>query len=156
MKQLFNFKTLVMVMFAVALLGFTSCAKSDDRDQFVGDYNLRATGNLTLTVNGQNYSEAINQTTTISIYKTAEESIVEVNGYYDCKAFVSGNTISMDPMTGTQTTNDGITYQMIVTPRRGTLNGSVLTFISDITGTAYYQGNSFPISGMIYNEATKR
>ncbi len=145
-----------MALFAVAFLALSSCTKTDDRDQFIGDYDLKVTGSLTLNINGQNYSDAVNETTTLSIYKATEESVVAVNGYYDCKALVLGNSISMDPMTGTQTTSEGLTYQMTLTPRRGTLNGNVLTFVADITGSAYYQGSSYPISGTLNNEAVKR
>jgi hypothetical protein len=145
-----------MALFVVAFFALTSCAKTDDRDQFVGDYSVKVTGTYVITVNGQNYSEPVNvSSASMSIYKATEEPVVSVSGYYACSAYVIGNTISMDPMTGTQT-QDGVTTQLVITPRRGTLNGNVLSFLCDVTGTAYYQGSSFPVSGTLYNEAIKR
>lgn len=138
-----------MTLSVVVFFALTSCNKTDDRDQFVGDYSLKVTGTFVITVNGQNYSEPINVSSAkMSIYKAAYESIMSVSGYYDCSAYVIGNTISMDPMTGTQT-QDGVTTQLIVTPRRGALNGSVLSFLCDLTGTTYYQGSSYPVSGTL-------
>lgn len=147
---------MIAALLSIAFFAITSCSKTDDRDQFVGDYSLKVTGTLSITMYGQNFSETLNETTSMSIYKAGAESIVTISGYYDCNAFVSGNTIVMDPMSGTQTNNEGLTMQMTITPRRGTLNGNILTFIVDVTGTAYYQGNGYPISGTFYNEAVKR
>ncbi len=162
MNKKISFKQLTMILLSVVLFTMASCSITDDgdqfvddRDQFVGDYILKVTGNFVLTIDGQNYSDPINETSSLTIYKSSGESIVSVSGFYDCSAYVSGNTISMDPMTVTKT-QDGVTMQMIMTPRRGTLNGDVLTFLSDISGSAYYQGQSFPISGTLYNEATRQ
>lgn len=155
MKKVFTLKAFSLLLMAFAIFAMTSCTKTDDRDQFVGDYTLKVTGNLAITINGQTVSENFDQTSSISITKAAGETSVNVSGFYECLATVSGNTISMDPMTDTQT-QEGITMQMTLTPRRGTLNGDVLTFVADVTGSAYYNGDSYPISGTLYNEAVKQ
>lgn len=151
-----GFKLIELIaLFVVVFIALAGCSKTDDRDQFIGDYSIKVEGSLALTINGINYSEPLNSTGYLSIIKSVGETDVSVSGYYDCLASISGNTISMDPMTGTQT-QDGVTYQLALTPRRGTLNGNTLTFIVDVTGSAYYYGDSYPVSGTLYNEAIKR
>ena len=136
----------------------TGCSKTDDRDQFVGTYRINATGSFSLIIDGQSYTEPISSANnaTITITKSSySENIVFVTGFYNAEADVVGNTIMIDSETDTQT-QDGITTTMTIAHNRGTLSGNTLSFTSNITGNAYYQGYSYPIHGSISNVAYKQ
>ena len=158
MKRTFNSLALMVTMFAIALLSMIGCAKTDDRDQFEGYYLVDGTGSLTLHGVSQNVTSPINiskepMTLTKSVSNSTEMS---VSGFFDQPATVIGNTIQFESFSTTSTTNDGVTIQAIYDVKKGTLNGSVLTFKIEISGNAYYQGSSVPISGTISCVATKQ
>lgn len=158
MKQSRLFKAITLALFAVVLFSAASCAKTDDRDQFVGTYRINATGSYSLVIDGQTYTEPISSANnaTLTITKSSySENIVFVSGFYDAEAEVVGNTITIDSETGTQT-QDGTTVTMTISHNRGTLSGNTLSFTSNITGNAYYQGYSYPIHGSISNVAYKQ
>lgn len=150
-------KLLFGVLFS-ALLVFTSCSKTDDRDQFVGTYRITATGSYSTTIDGQTYtnplSSADNATITITKSSTTDNTVF-VSGFYNAEAEVSGNSISIDPETDTET-DDGMTISMTISHNRGTLSGATLSFTSNITGNIYYQGYSYPIFGDLSNIAYKQ
>lgn len=148
----------MITVFVVTLLSMTGCSKPDDRDQFEGYYLLDGTGSLTLHGVYQNYSSPINfskegLTLTKSMSNPTE---MTVSGFFDQQATVIGNTIQFESFSTTSTTNDGITAQVIWDVKKGTLNGNVLTFKIELTGNAFYQGSSVPISGTISCLATKQ
>lgn len=140
------------------IIVLTSCSKADERDQFVGTYRINATGSYSLVIDGQTYTEPISSdnNATLTITKSSNsDNIVFVSGFYNAEADVVGNTITIDSETGTQTQN-GITITMTVSHNRGTLSGNTLSFTSNITGNAYYQGYSYPLYGNISNVAYKQ
>lgn len=158
MKQLTNNRLFVLLICAFALFAMASCTKADDRDQFEGYYLVDGTGSLTLHGVSQNLTSPIDiskepMTLTKSTSNSAEMS---VSGFFDQPATVIGNTIQFESFSTTSTTNDGVTIQAIYDVKKGTLNGSVLTFKIEISGNAYYQGSSVPISGTISCVATKQ
>lgn len=158
MKQLINNRLFVLLLSAFALFAMASCTKPDDRDQFEGYYLVDGTGSLTLHGVSQNHTSPIDinkepMTLTKSTSNSAEMS---VSGLFDQPATVIGNTIQFESFSTTSTTNDGVTIQAIYDVKKGTLNGSVLTFKIEISGNAYYQGSSVPISGTISCVATKQ
>ena len=158
MKKVLKIKSLSITLFAIALFAMTSCSKTDERDQFVGTYRINATGSYTLVVNGQTYTQPISSANnaTLTITKSSSSgNTVFVSGYYNAEADVIGNSITIDSETGTQT-QDGITITLTISHNRGTLSGNTLSFTSNITGNAYYQGYSYPIHGSISNVAYKQ
>ena len=158
MKKVIKIKSLSIALFAIVLFAMTSCSKTDDRDQFVGTYRINATGSYSLVINGQTYTEPISSANnaTLTITKASNsENMVFVSGFYNAEADVTGNTITIDSETETQT-QDGLTVTMTISHNRGTLSGNTLSFTSNITGNAYYQGYSYPIHGNISNVAYKQ
>jgi len=157
MKKLFVIKLFMVVLFYVVCVTMSSCIKTDDRDQFIGEYSLNATGSYSLTINGETYTMPISGNgVNLSIEKSSvTENTVFVTGYYSAEALVMGNSIEIDSETVTDT-QDGATITMTLTHNRGTLSGGTLSFISNITGNYYYQGYSFPIHGNISNIAYKK
>lgn len=140
------------------LLVFTSCSKTDDRDQFVGTYRITVTGSYSTTIGNQTYTNPLSSAddATITITKSSTtDNTVFVSGFYNAEAEVSGNTISIDPETETETDN-GMTISMTISHNRGTLSGSTLSFTSNITGNIYYEGASYPIYGDLSNIAYKQ
>lgn len=158
MKRNHIIKLLTGILFSTILI-FTSCSKTDDRDQFVGTYRINVTGSYSMTVNGETYTYPIQSSdnATLTITKsTVSQNTVFVDGFYSAEAEVIGNSISIDSETGTQTSSEGITLTMTFTHNRGTLSGNTLSFTSNITGNAYYQGYSFPVYGNVSNIAYKQ
>ena len=158
MKKISKIKSLPIALFAFALFAMTSCTKIDDRDQFVGTYRINATGSYSMVITGQTYTEPISSANnaTLTVTKSSSsENTVFVSGYYNAEADVVGNTITIDSETDTQT-QDGTTITLTVSHNRGTLSGNTLSFTSNITGNAYYQGYSYPIYGNISNVAYKQ
>ncbi|MBQ2076286.1 MAG: hypothetical protein II471_02120 [Bacteroidales bacterium] len=157
-KKTLRIKSLSIALFVLALFALASCTKTDDRDQFVGTYRLNATGSYSMVINGETYTEPLSSgnNATLTITKSSNsENIVFVSGFYNTEADVVGNTITIDSETVTQT-QDGITITMTISHNRGTLSGNTLTFTSNITGNAYYQGYSYPIHGNVSNVAYKQ
>ena len=141
------------------LFVFTSCSKTDDRDQFVGTYRITVTGSYTTTIGNQTYTEPLSSAddAIITITKSSTtDNTVFVSGFYNAEAEVSGNTISIDPETDTETNTEGLTISMTISHNRGTLSGSTLSFTSNITGNIYYGGASYPIYGDLSNFAYKQ
>ena len=128
MKKTNLMKLLFGVLFS-ALLVFTSCSKTDDRDQFVGTYRITVTGSYSTTIDGQTYTNPLSSTdnATITITKSSTtDNTVFVSGFYNAEAEVSGNSISIDPETDTET-DDGMTISMTISHNRGTLSGATLS-----------------------------
>lgn len=147
---------MVFLLF-MGVITISSCTKTDDRDQFVGQYSLNATGSYSMTINGETYTYPIsdkNKTFTIE-KSSSSDNMVFVTGYYEAEALVTGNSIEIDSETSTQT-QDGVTITLTVNHNRGTLSGNSLSFTSSLIGNAYYQGYSYPIYGNVSNVAYKK
>ncbi len=147
-----------IAVFSFLLLGCKkeSTTTVDPRDAYVGSYNETVNGSLTVTVNGQSQSSPVNSTGVFSIEKgSSENRIVRVdsdNSRYE--ATISGNHVQFDPM-HQNTTQNGMTMTM-TSDVNGNLTGNVLNYTMIITGTAYYQGYSYPLSGNITAVAIKK
>lgn len=159
MKHVFNFKIILILFMAVLAFSISSCTKTDDRDQFEGSYLVDGTGSLTLHGVSQDVTNPFNanheQMTLIKSTTGPTEMIA--SGFLDVTATVIGNTIQFESFSETSTNQDtGMSIQATFDIKKGTLNGNVLTFKIDITGSAYYQGSSVPVSGSISCIATKQ
>lgn len=159
MKQLFKIKSLMVLLFAISFLGLASCTKTDDRDQFEGSYLVDGTGSATLHGVSQNVTSpfnANNEPMTLTKSTTNATEMI-ASGFLEGKATVIGNTIQFESFSETSTNPEtGVTIQALFDVKKGTINGNVLTFKIDITGTAYYQGSAVPMDGSISCIATKR
>ena len=159
MKQSLNIKAIVLALLAVTFFSVTSCTKTDDRDQFEGSYLVDGTGSLTLHGVSQNATIPFNANNELmTLTKTVSSSNEMVaSGFLGGTATVIGNTIQFESFSKTSTNSEtGMTIQALFDIKKGTLNGNVLTFRIEITGTAYYQGSSLPVDGAISCIATKR
>ena len=156
MNENYFVKPVMVILLFIGVISISSCTKTDDRDQFVGQYSLNATGSYSMIVNGETYTYPISRNNaTLTIEKSSSDNVMFVTGFYNAEALVTGNSIEIDPETSTET-QDGVTVTMTLTHNRGTLSGSTLSFTSSITGNAYYQGYSYPIYGNISNIAYKK
>ena len=87
---------------------------------------------------------------------TSSPTEMMVSGFFDQPATVIGNTIQFESFSTTSSTNDGVTIQALYDVKKGVLNGNILTFKIEVSGNAYYQGSSIPISGTISCVASKQ
>lgn len=159
MKNVFNFKHIIAFFFAFSIFSLASCTKTDDRDQFEGSYLVDGTGSLTLHGISQDvtYPFNANHEPMTLIKSTTGSTEMIASGFFDVTATVVGNTIQFESFSQTSTNQDtGMSIQATFDIKKGTLNGNVLTFKIDITGSAYYQGSSVPASGSISCIATKQ
>jgi|GEM_PF-6298856 len=149
-------KKIIFFLF-IATAAFTSCKKdTDDRDAFVGTYTETLNGSITFTINGTNYTEAVNDDGTFTIEKiSTTNKVARIDGGGSYEATVSGNSIVFDTMYENETTDDGIDLQMTLNVE-GVLSGITLNYTMLVTGTGYYNGYAFPISGTITSVATKQ
>ncbi len=159
MKQFSKIKTLVVTLIAISFLTLASCTKNDDRDQFEGSYLVDGTGSITLLGVSQNFAipfDASNEEMTLT-KSTSNDTEMFASGFLDVKAIVFGNIIQFESFSETISDSEsGITLQLLYDVKNGTLNGNVLTFKLDVTGSAYYQGSSVPVEGAISCIATKQ
>lgn len=159
MKKTFAFRHLLIALLSIAVLSMTSCAKTDDRDQFEGSYLVDGTGSLTLYGVSQNVTSpfnASNEPMTLTKSTTNSTEMI-ASGFLEGTATVIGNTIQFESFSETSTNSEtGMTIQALLDVKKGTINGNVLTFRIDVTGTAYYQGSSLPMDGSMSCIATKR
>lgn len=159
MKQLINSRLFVLLLCAFALLAMASCTKTDDRDQFEGSYLVDGTGSITLHGVYQDATSPFNAShEPMTLTKsTAGSNEMLATGFLDVSATVVGNTIQFESFSETSTNSEtGMSIQALFDVKKGTLNGNVLTFKIEITGTAYYQGSAVPVDGSISCVATKQ
>jgi hypothetical protein len=153
--------SLLMIIAVMAIMA-NGCKKSesaapvtDPRDAFVGSYTEVLNGSFTVTINGQAQTSPINETGSFSIEKgSSENRIVRVEtDKTRNEGTISGNHVQFDPMhiNGTQS---GMTLTYIANVG-GNLSGNILNYTMNMTGTVYYQGASFPMTGIITAVATK-
>lgn len=149
-------KTLFLLLVSTLLM--SGCIKTDDRDQFEGSYLLNVSGYLKISYGDESKTIPISdENQALSITKvSSSDNIVSVSGYYNSNAEVTGNSIQIDSEIQSGTTSSGITMSLTITHKTGTLSGSSLSFASDITGNAYYQGYTFPLNGTVNNIAYKQ
>lgn|SRR5690554_2640723 len=150
MRKLFLF-------IAVVTLGFTTSCSSDDdnntdpRDKYVGTWQSKNIGSLTIYHNGESIGTApIDETGTMVISKAGENNL-NIEG----KIFtLNGNSLTTSPESFTQT-QDGV--NMVGTAVYSGQTGSeIITINSDITGTwSHTNGNTGNFSGTAVWTLTK-
>ena len=138
---------------------FTDCNVEDpivdSRDAFIGQYQLTTTGSITFVAGTNSSTMPLNNVGTITISKDYNSSsLVNVSGFYNCKATVNGNNISMDNESYTYT-EDGVTMQLVFDHLTGTLQGNTLVWTSTVNGTISNGSATGVGSGGVQNVATK-
>jgi len=141
---------------AMVFVAFSACKPVepiDNRDQFIGTYDIVITGSLTFSGLG---TLPMDEVGVLTITKdNTSESLVNLSGAYSGKATVTGNSIKIDQMIETGVI-DGFNVQLTISPRSGTLNGAILTFVTDVSATMSYGGSTYVGNGVVQNVATKR
>lgn len=153
-------KTFVLSLLMVLTILFTACNVEDpivdSRDAFVGQYNIVVTGSVTFTSGTSSQVMPINDVGEITITKDVNSSaLVNVSGYYNAKATINGNAISIDRETVTQT-QEGITTQMTLTHSTGVLQGNTLLWESNVLATSSTGSVTVLGGGKVQNVATKK
>jgi hypothetical protein len=157
MTQIINSKFAAIT--ALVILSFASCKSdeptvTDDRDKFVGTYDITTTGSIVFP--DLNYTAPFNAVDVLTITKdNSSDNLVNITGFYEAKATVTGNSIKIDQMIESGVI-DGVNVQMTASPRTGTINGGVLTFMLDMSMTMSLSGYTYVGTGVVQNVATKR
>lgn len=130
MKKL-TFFSLIGLLFLSTII---SCSDDDEdideREQYVGSWNVNEVGSITLFQNGSSIGTVpIDTTFSISITKSGDNGLNMDGTVY----FINGNSLSTDPESITET-SDGINIVGTQTSS-GTLSTDVITLRNDITGT---------------------
>lgn len=147
------FKLLITGVLFLSLAGVTSCKKDnvDVRDQYVGTWQYKQTGSLTLFQNGQSIGTVpIDEKGTSYISKSGKSDLL-----IDQQVFsLNGTKLTSDPESITQT---GSGVNMVGTAvYSGQLGSSILTINSSITGTwSNNNGGAGNFSGTIVQTMTK-
>ena len=117
------------------ILSFNSCSKDDDsvvdnRDQYVGTWEYKQTGSLTLYQNGSILGTVpINETGTIDITKSGENGLKIGGRLY----FVNGSNLSTDSQS--YTLNENGVVMVGTDTSSGNLGSNLININSSITGT---------------------
>lgn len=162
MKKSFIFfrsTKLSALLLALVIICFTSCKKNDetvtdDRDAFVGTYSTTVAGNIHMELGSEYADVPVSFDGSITIAKQGNSNMVKVSGDFETTGVVSGNTISFDACTHTGSSN-GVTMTINESFKSSTLDGNTLVIKSTLTGTAYYQGYSLPLTGYMNYIAVK-
>ncbi len=126
------FRFLMVGLLFVFLTGLTSCKKNDvdPRDQYVGTWQYKEIGSLTLYYAGESIGTVpIDEKGMSNIIESGESNLI-----IDSKSFtVNGNKLSSEPESVTETDNGvNIVGTAIYS---GQLGESIITINSSITGT---------------------
>ena len=125
-------KFLMLGLLFVSLSGLTGCKKNDidPRDQYVGTWQYKEIGSLTLYYAGESIGTVpIDETGTANVSKSGENGLM-----IDGKLFtVNDNKLSSDPESVTETDN-GVNIVGTAT-YSGQLGSNIITINSSITGT---------------------
>lgn len=140
----------------------TSCSKSDSepetdpRDAWVGNYSEIYTGSITINIPGQPMTIPISDSGSFRIEKgTAANKIVRIDSdTTQTTGTINGNQVTFDPVTETAEEQGAI----ITTTgtASGSLNGNVMNYTMNITGSAAMMGLTIPITGSVTGVATKK
>ncbi|MBQ0008012.1 MAG: hypothetical protein KBT40_04775 [bacterium] len=155
-----------IIFFAFILLAAVSCKKDkntddslgptlDPRDAFVGEYELNVNANISIRTSDETISGLIpenipyeKQFSLVITKDTTKENQVNVSGFYNCTAIVSGNNLILESSTETQNIkpSDFISYELfdgITIPvtyslvhKTATLENDQITWHTDATGSA--------------------
>jgi hypothetical protein len=136
----------------VSLAGLSSCKKdnADPRDQYVGTWQNKETGSVTVYYAGESVTVPIDETGTANISKSGENDLM-----LDGKLFtLNGNNLTSNPESVTQTANG---VNMVGTATySGQLGSNIITINSSITGTWLdSNGKTGNLSGTVVNTLTK-
>lgn len=162
MKNSFNLFKITKVstlLFALVIICLTSCKKNDDtitddRDAFVGTYSTSVAGNIHATVGNESADIPMSDDGSITISKYGNGNMVKISGDFNSNGVVSGKTITIDACTHS-ISEDGMTLTINENFKSSTLDGNTLVIKSTLTGTGYYQGYSFPLTGYMNYIAVK-
>ena len=152
--------------FLIAIIGLlfvgttmTSCKKEEEepaptvdvRDQYVGTWNYKEIGSITLYQAGSSIGTVpIDESGTADISKSGENGLMIDGKLF----FVNGNNLSSDPESITETDN-GVVIVGTAT-YSGKLSSNIITINSSITGTwSNSNGANGNLSGTSVNTLTK-
>ena len=134
---------------------FTGCEKEDIRDQYVGSYNETAVGTVSVVVNGETGTVPIDFSGTYQISKgSAETSLIKLEGSQSLNGVFTNPSVTFEPETETVALTNGGSMQLTIS-MTGTFSTNIFITTRKITGTFFYQGASYPVSGTITGNATK-
>lgn len=145
----------------VSLLGmssiFSGCNKDDDkdsRDQYIGSYKETAIGTLSVIIDGQQYSIPQDFSGTYQISKgSGTNSLIKLEGTKSLNGVFTDPTVIFDPeIVSMQSGNESMQLTVSMT---GTFSSNIFITTRTITGTYFYMGASYPVSGTITGNATK-
>ncbi len=146
-------KFLMVGLLFINLFSLSSCTKDDVdvRDQYVGDWQYKETGSLTLFYAGQSMGTVpIDETGKSVVSKSGENDLVIDNLVFT----VNGDKLSANPESITQT-DDGVNMVGTAT-YSGQLGSNIITINSSITGTwSYSSGQTGNFSGTVVIILTK-
>ena len=142
-----------------AFLGFAACnptSTMDERDAFVGVYSYQSTGKIDFYAGSKVIlSKSLNEEGTLTISKKGDKDQVNIIGYNDTiQATVSGNTLTLEA-NEFDVENSGMVLHLNFVYDKATLKDDVLTWQSDVTGSATYMGITANGNGSVTTTATK-
>lgn len=146
----------LLLFIAVATFGLTTSCSSDDdntdpRDRYLGTWQAKTTGSLTLYHLGESIGTAPMDGTGTSVISKSGENSLNIDG----KIFtLNGNSLTSNPESITQT-QDGVNMVGTIVSS-GQLSSEIITINSDITGSwsNSYGGNG-NFSGVLVTILTK-
>ena len=148
-----HLKFFVFGLLFAGLIGFTGCKKEnvDVRDQYVGTWQYKSVGSLTLYYNGESAGTVpIDETGTADISKSGDNDLI-IDGQ---RFTVTGNNLTSNPESITETDN-GVNIVGTAT-YSGQLGNNLITVNSSITGTwSNSDGYTGNFSGTVVNTFTK-
>lgn len=136
-------KKILLLLFPVFML--ISCNKDTDKaSEISGGYNFSRVSNCIVTVEGQTATIPLNTTGNAIISRISNNRIS-----LDMGAVFTGNItddhISFDSYTETSSAN-GMTLALTISSV-GDIAGTTINITETYSGTCYFQGLSYPISG---------
>lgn len=147
----------LLLFIAVATLGFaTSCSSDDDnstdpRDKYVGTWQSKNIGSLTIYHNGESIGTVpIDETGTMVISKSGENNL-NIEG----KIFtLNGNSLTSNPESFSQTQDGANMVGTVI--YSGQASSEIITINNDYTGTwSHNSGNTGNFSGTAVWTLTK-
>lgn len=149
---------LTAALFNVVMILFTGCEKdeeTDPRDQYVGSYNETAVGTLTTVINGLNYTIPQDFSGTFQISKGSNaNTLIKLEGTKSLNGVFVDPMVTFDPETITTPDEEGGSLQLTIS-MTGTFSTNIFITTRKISGTYFYGGASFPVTGTITGNATK-
>jgi len=145
----------VLLFVAIAIFGLTSCSSDDNntdsRDKYVGTWQSKTSGSLTIYHNGEPTGTIpINETGTTEVSKSGENNL-SIGGQIFT---LNGNSLTTNPK-NTTITQDGV--NMVGTETfSGQVSSEIITINSDYVGTwSHSNGNTGNFSGTVVTTLTK-